>query len=146
MPLRTRLTELLDLSIPLIQAPLAGGGDTAELVATVSNAGALGFIGAAYLAPEQIVERGKAVRALTSRPFGVNLFAPLEAPAADDRSIARALEAIAPYFADLGLPPPAPPRLPAATFEDQLAASLEIGAAAFSFTFGLIPRRAVDEI
>ncbi len=44
---------------------------TAELVAAVSNAGALGSIGPAYLTPEQIIERGRAVRAATSRPFGM---------------------------------------------------------------------------
>lgn len=60
---------------------MAGGGDTAELVAAVSNAGALGSIGATYLTPEQIIERGRAVRAATSRPFGINLFAPGENPA-----------------------------------------------------------------
>ena len=77
MPIQTKLTELFNLTIPVIQAPMAGGGDTAELVSAASNAGALGFIGAAYLSSEQIVERGRAVRAQTSRPFGINLFAPV---------------------------------------------------------------------
>ncbi len=142
--IRTPLTELLELSVPVIQAPMAGGGDTVELVAAVSNAGALGSIGAAYLTPEQIIERGKAVRAKTSRPFGINLFAPLAPPPEDGGSAGRAVEAVSRYFEELGLPAPAPPKLAAANFDDQLAASLETGAAVFSFTFDLLPRPAVE--
>jgi len=50
-------------------------------VAAVCEAGALGCIGAAYLTPAQIVEAAQAVRARTARPFGIDLFAPLPAPA-----------------------------------------------------------------
>jgi nitronate monooxygenase len=42
---------------PIIQAPLAGDGDTPELVAAVSNAGGLGFVGAAYLSPNKSCKR-----------------------------------------------------------------------------------------
>ena len=51
-----------------------------DLVAAVCEAGALGFMGAAYLTPPQIIEVSREVRARTSRPFGINLFAPLPAP------------------------------------------------------------------
>jgi len=146
MAIRTALTELLNLSTPVIQAPMAGGGDTADLVSAVSNAGALGSIGAAYLTPEGILDRGRAIRSKTSRPFGINLFAPVPSPGADAAAVARALEAITPFFEELGLAAPEPPKPPAPTFDDQLAASLESGAAVFSFTFGLLPERAVQEI
>jgi nitronate monooxygenase len=139
MPIRNRLIELLDISCPVIQAPMAGGGDTAKLVSAVSNAGGIGFIGASYLTPEQIIERGREVRQQTSRPFGINLFAPLPRPSADDTFIARAIEKISPYFEELGLPLPAPPKLPASNFDDLLAASLETEATVFSFAFGLLP-------
>jgi nitronate monooxygenase len=146
MPIRTDLTRLLNLSCPVIQAPMAGGGDTPELVSAVSNAGALGFIGAAYLTPEQIIERGRAVRAQTSRPFGINLFAPLPAPDVDECVVTKAVESISRYFEELGLPPPSRPKLPASSFDEQLAASLETGAAMFSFTFGVLPHPAIQEI
>ena len=84
MPLDTALTRRLGLAYPIIQAPLAGGGDTPELVAAVSNAGGIGVIGAAYLSPPQIAETARAVRAKTARPFGINLFAPVAAPARPD--------------------------------------------------------------
>jgi nitronate monooxygenase len=43
-----------DLSIPVIQAPMAGGVNTPQLVAAVSNAGGLGSFGFAYTTPEKI--------------------------------------------------------------------------------------------
>src|SRR5215469_9276842 len=102
MSICNRLTEALAISVPIIQAPMAGGGDTAELVVAVSNAGGLGSIGAAYLTPEQIIERGRAVRSQTSQPFGINLFAPLLEANAGADSIARAVAAITPYYQELG--------------------------------------------
>src|SRR5437899_11240593 len=93
MSIDTVLTRRLGLAHPIIQAPLAGGGDTPDLVAAVSNAGALGFIGAAYLTPEQIISTATAVRSRTTRPFGINLFAPLppsdssENPETDRKSV-----------------------------------------------------------
>jgi nitronate monooxygenase len=143
--MRTALTELAGITTPIIQAPMAGGGDTVELVAAVSNAGGLGSVGAAYLAPEQIVERGRAIRAATSRPFGINLFAPQPAPEISPDAVGRATEAVAEYYAEVGM---TPPRIaaPAVAFDDQLAACLESGAAVFSFTFGLLPRAAIAEM
>src|SRR5215469_11493976 len=76
------LTRRLGLRHPVIQAPMAGGGDTPALVAAVCEAGALGFVGGSYLTPLQIIETARAVRAQTTRPFGINLFAPLPAPEA----------------------------------------------------------------
>jgi nitronate monooxygenase len=95
MAFTTTLTERLGLRHPIIQAPLAGG-DTPELIAAVSEAGAFGFIGAAYLTPSQILDAARAVRARTKRPFGVSLFAPLPAPEAP-KDPGVALEHLAPY-------------------------------------------------
>jgi nitronate monooxygenase len=135
----------LNLTYPIIQAPLAGGGDTPALVAAVCEAGALGFIGAAYLTPAQIAESSRAVRALTARPFGINLFAPLPAPAAP-ADPGPALERVAPFFAELGLAAPTAPVPAGDTFGAQLSAALESGASFFSFTFGLMPAPAIEAI
>src|SRR5215468_1540381 len=114
------LTRRLGLRHPVIQAPLAGGGDTPALVAAVCEAGALGFVGAAYLTPAQIAEAARAVRARTARPFGINLFAPVRTPALP-ADAGPALARVAPFFAELGLPPPAVPAAPADAFDEQLA-------------------------
>jgi nitronate monooxygenase len=137
--------QILKIQNPIIQAPLAGGGDTPELVAAVSNAGGLSFIGAAYLSPEQITETARIVKSKTTHPFGINLFAP-SAPAAPSISPAIAIERVAPYFAELGLPAPSLPSGPSFTFSDQLAAALETGASVFSFTFGLLPPEAMKSL
>jgi len=138
------LMQMLGCEHPIIQAPMAGGGDTPELVAAVCNAGGIGFIGAAYLTPAQIRDSARAVRALTSRRFGINLFAPLPAPSV--RDLDAAIARVAPYHAELGLPPPAAPQVPADQFDAQLAAALESDALALSFTFGLLPATAVAAI
>jgi nitronate monooxygenase len=145
MTIHTALTKRFGLKYPIIQAPLAGGGDTPELVAAACNAGGLGFIGAAYLTPEQIRTTAAAVRAQTSRPFGINLFAPAppQPPAAKPEPM---LQRLAPYFAELGLPAPSSPASTGTPFEEQLSAALESGASWFSFTFGILPQGAVESI
>jgi len=142
MPIETGLMRRLGLAHPIIQAPLAGGGDTPALVAAVCEAGALGFIGAAYLTPQQIAEAAREVRQRTPRPFGVNLFAPL-AQATLPPDPGPALRRVMPFFAELGLPPPAAPNPPEDSFAQQLAAALDSGAAVFSFTMGLLPAAAL---
>jgi nitronate monooxygenase len=145
MSVNTKLMRTLKMAHPLIQAPMAGGGDTPELVAAVCNSGALGFIGAAYLTPERIAATAGAVRDRTSRPFGINLFAPQ--PSSADCGNANAIVArLAPYFAELGLPAPSLQQPSAIGFEEQLAAALESGASTFSFTFGALAASAVQAI
>lgn len=141
----TIVTGRLGLRHPVIQAPLAGGGDTPALVAAVCEAGALGFIGASYLTPAQIAEASRAVQAQTARPFGINLFAPLPAPEAP-REPERALDRLAPYHVELALPRPGLVPLAADSFDEQLAATLESGASVFSFTFGILPAAALEAI
>jgi nitronate monooxygenase len=141
------LIARLGVDFPIIQAPMAGGVTTPELVAAVSEAGALGFIGAAYLSASQITEATRAVRARTARPFGINLFAPVE-PTPLPSDVQPALQAIAPYHEELRLRPPAVPEHVIHDFDEQLTAALGSGASVFSFTFGLMPAtvmRAVKE-
>jgi len=143
MNLNNEVTRRLQLRHPIIQAPMAGGSDTPELVAAVCDAGGIGFFGAAYLTPQQIEDYARAVRARTQRPFGINLFAPLPAPRADTEAALRWLQ---PWYAELGQAAPASISPPATGFADQLEAALACGASAFSFTFGLPPRSAIDAI
>lgn len=145
MPFNTVLTQRLNLTHPIIQAPMAGGGDTPDLVAAVCEAGGLGSIGAAYLAPQQITDVAQAVRTRTNRAYGINLFAPVPAPDVP-RNPGAAVNRVAPYFAELGLPPPTVPTVAPDTFEAQLAAVLDSGASVFSFTFGLFPASAIEAV
>lgn len=65
-----------NLTTPIVGAPMAGGPTTPELVAAVSNTGGLGMLAAGYYSPDQIEADVLAVRELTDKPFGVNLFSP----------------------------------------------------------------------
>jgi len=65
---------LAALEIPIVGAPLAGGASTPALAAAVSEAGGLGFVATGYKTPEAMRSDIAATRALTSAPFGVNVF------------------------------------------------------------------------
>jgi nitronate monooxygenase len=72
MRFRTPLTERLGIDIPVIQAPI-GGASTPELVAAVSNAGGLGVLSITWRDLDQTRELIRQTKALTGKPFGVNL-------------------------------------------------------------------------
>jgi nitronate monooxygenase len=133
------LLDRLGVEHPILQAPMAGGITTPELVAAVSEAGGLGSLGGGYLAPEALRAAIRAVRALTARPFGVNLFVPEPARAApSEDEVERAAAALEPFRAEVGLsgrPAPSPPP----PFEAQLRIVLDEAVPAFSFTFGALP-------
>lgn len=73
------------LALPIIQAPMAGGVCTPELVAAVANAGGVGSFGFAYSTPKKIGEDLAAARALTKGPINANffVFAPVVLPDVD---------------------------------------------------------------
>src|SRR5688572_32421010 len=96
--LSTPLAAKLGLSCPVIQAPMAGGPSSQELVAACSAAGALGSFGCAYTQPEDMKKQAAFVRSKTDRPFGINLFvAPLPETIAPEAQRA-ALDAVAGYY------------------------------------------------
>ena len=132
------LHRQLGLRFPLIQAPMAGGVTTPQLVAAVSNAGALGSIGAGYLSARALEEAVGRTRDLTEQPFLVNLFVPPPAQPPSAAHVQRWLTRLAPYHAELGLAPPALPAQVAEPFEGTLAAVLKLRPAVFSFAFGTL--------
>ena len=71
--LKSLLTEMLDIEHPIVQGGMQRVS-TAELVAAVANAGALGFLSAlTQPTPEALVAEIERTRSMTDRPFGVNL-------------------------------------------------------------------------
>ena len=76
-----RITQLLDLDIPLVQGPFGGGLSSVTLAATVSAAGGLGSFGAHHLTADNILETAAAIRQRTDRPFALNLWIPPYDPA-----------------------------------------------------------------
>ncbi|HET8540874.1 MAG TPA: nitronate monooxygenase [Anaeromyxobacter sp.] len=132
------LADRIGIEYPVFQAPMAGGPSTPELTAAVSNAGGLGSMGAGYVSAEALRDAIRATRALTSRPFCMNLFAPeAEAPAPTPDEVARAQAALAPFRAEVGLPPAAAPSA-GQPFREQLRVVLEERVPVFSTTFGAL--------
>jgi nitronate monooxygenase len=68
----TALTRILNIDVPIVQAPIANL-TCPELVAGVSNAGALGMLSVTWRTPEEIRSLLRRIRELTDKPFGVNL-------------------------------------------------------------------------
>ncbi len=132
-------SKLVGIEYPMIQAPMAGVGITSEMIASVSNAGALGSFAPAMLPPEAIRQGIAEIRARTQKPFNVNLFV-LERPKADLEQVRRALELLQPIRKELGLPPG---EAPAQYCEDpaaQFAAVREAKLPMASFTFGILKK------
>ena len=71
--MHTRITELLGIRLPIVQGGMHYVG-LAELASAVSNAGGLGILTAlTQRTPELLAQEIGRCRAMTDRPFGVNL-------------------------------------------------------------------------
>jgi nitronate monooxygenase len=138
--LQTPLCDLLGIRLPLIQAPMASAS-TPDMAAAVSKAGALGSLGHAYTQPEAMQRDAEAVRAHTGLPFNVNLFASRQPAAIDAAAQRGAVDAVAGYYRELGLPAPEPVRTPyAPDLDAQLRAIEAIRPAVFTWHLGDLPR------
>ena len=70
---KTRITELLGIAHPIVQGGMQWVG-TADLASAVSNAGGLGIITAlTQPTPDDLRREIERCRAMTDKPFGVNL-------------------------------------------------------------------------
>ena len=132
----TKITRLLHIELPIIQAPMAGGVTTPALVAAVSNAGGLGSLGAGYMSAAEIKNNIQEIRALTDKPFAVNLFIP-EKHRATDEQMERARRAVQTSCAALNvmIDSVKPPYSP--SFEAQMEMIIDEKVPIFSFTFGV---------
>src|SRR4051812_8532819 len=100
--MHTRLTDLLDIEHPIMLAGM-GGVSYHRLVAAVSEAGGIGTLGASTMSAEELPQEIAAVKALTSKPFGVDLLTAL--PGQVERGIQSVIDGGARIFvAGLGVP------------------------------------------
>jgi nitronate monooxygenase len=125
---------LAELEHPIVQAPLAGGPSTPALAAAVGQAGGLGFLAAGYRSVDALSADLAALRALSRRPFGVNLFAPPGDPG-DQSEIARYAERLQGDAERRGVAL-GEPRRDDDGWEDKLALCAAEGVPLVSFTFG----------
>jgi nitronate monooxygenase len=134
------LLERIGLDWPIFQAPMAGTS-TPAMAAAVSNAGALGALGLAAEGAQGAAKMIAATRALTSRPFNLNVFC--HRPAIPDAAVEAAwIARLKPEFDRFEATPPAALREIYQTFRGNQAMTqllLETPPAVVSFHFGLPP-------
>jgi nitronate monooxygenase len=137
-PIMITMKNIAELCpFPIIQAPMAGGITTPELVAAVSNAGALGSLAAPLLSPLAIIEQAEHIRRLTDKPFAINLFVQSR-PQIDHAEIESAKQLLEPVLSVLGWDKLPTPTRWCVDFEEQLDALIVARPAVASFTFDVL--------
>ncbi len=131
----------LGLKFPLIQAPMAGGFTTVELIGTVCDAKALGSMGAALMKPDDLRQAIRQVKERTNRPFNVNLFVESSPVSPGNlepfRTLLKKYEGE--FFFEIG-EPKSPP-----SYQQQVEVLLQEKVPVFSFTFGVPEKQIIRE-
>ena len=144
---QTPLSNRLGIEYPIIQGPL-GGLSSQRLTAAVSNFGGLGSFGAHGLTPGVIKDAVAEIRALTSKPFAVNLWVSMEdegAFSSGEEAFTKALATISGHIEELGGALPAYQPYGPIRFEDQARVLLDAKVPVFSFIYGIPPKEILDE-
>lgn len=140
------LQDLFGISLPIIQAPMAGAQGSALAIA-VSDAGGLGSLPCAMLSADSMRKELAAIKAHTDKPFNVNFFCHTQ-PEANAQREALWREELSPYYTEFGIDPSAivagPGRMP---FDAQAADILdEFRPPVVSFHFGLPNEQLLDRV
>lgn len=86
--IHTRNCEVLEIDHPIALGGMPSAFNSPELVAAVSNVGAIGIIGSTHLDAHEIHACATSIRKLTDAPFGFNWLMSLS----DEAGFAAALE------------------------------------------------------
>ncbi len=136
------LMNTLDLTYPIVQAPMAGA-TTPELAATVSNFGGLGSLGSGTTAPEVLDKQINTIKSLTDRPFMINLMVLSEH---DSSTLDSEIPAwLSQYYQQQNIDIELPAR-PALNFAEQLQVLYDNPVPVASFTFGIISAEQVQRL
>lgn len=136
----------LGLSVPIVQAPMAGFQASALAIA-VGEAGALGSLPGASLTPQVLRDEVKAMRSRGARAVNLNFFSHTQ-PEADSAREQAWREALRPYYDEFGIDPASipsgPGRLPFG--EEAVAVVEELRPEVVSFHFGLPPEALLERV
>ncbi|PFA16226.1 nitronate monooxygenase [Bacillus cereus] len=138
----SRVTDVLQIKYPIIQAGMAGAITTPELVAAVCNSGGLGTLGAGYMSPEQIRQAIDKIRELTDKPFAVNLLLTKEMQIEEDKvDAARSL--LEPVRKELCIDEQNEPLQLPKSYKEQLQVLIEEKVPVVSFAFHTLERKEI---
>lgn len=132
------LTSLLKIKYPIVQAPMLGV-TTPGMVAAISNAGGLGSLPVGGLSPEVTRDLIRQTKALTNKPFAVNLFV-YNIPnvsLAVAKPMQQFLEELAVIY-KLTIPVTLPDTFRYYSYAEQVPVLLEEKIPIVSFTFGVL--------
>jgi nitronate monooxygenase len=130
---------------PLVLAPMAGGPATVALAAAAAEGGVFPFLAGAYLTPEQLRSDLAELRAVTSAPFGVNVFAPSPDSPSMQQDAVRYAASLAPWAAAAGVEL-GTPRYDDDHFAAKVDLLVEVAPALVSFAFGWPPADVVSRL
>ncbi|KAA5544075.1 NAD(P)H-dependent flavin oxidoreductase [Adhaeribacter rhizoryzae] len=138
MQWQNEVTRALKINYPIVQAPMLGV-TTPEMVAAIANQGGLGSLPVGGLAPAQTADLIRQTKALTNKPFGVNLFAHA-IPAPNFQELTAMQEFLAKLCADNQIPYPKQniEALRFNTYHEQVQVLLDENIPVVSFTFGIV--------
>ncbi|MDO4699440.1 MAG: nitronate monooxygenase [Moraxella sp.] len=130
----TKLQQILGLTAPIMQAPMAGASDV-DFVLAANRAGILGSLGAGMMSPSAINQAINGIKQQTDKPFNVNLMIL-------DDTLSQHFSAPMPswlenFYQELGIVATLG-KTPAQRFDEQLAVLLDNPVPVASFTFGIL--------
>lgn len=144
--MKTKLQALIDIELPIIQAPMAGVQGS-ELAIAVSGAGGLGSLPCAILTSETIQQELERIESQTTSPYNVNFFCH-KTPEFNAAREAKWREVLQPYYQEFGIDADEiTAGASRAPFNHELADVLEsFNPAVVSFHFGLPDKALVERV
>lgn len=140
----TDLRGLLGIRHPIVLAPF-GGLSSVSLTAAVSEAGGLGSYGLYGYDAARIRVTTAALREATGGPFSLNIWLPTGDEVTPGPEHDAHAAALADFFGEVGLEPPARPERYLPSLDEQLEAIWEAAPSALSVVFGVPSPEIVDE-
>jgi nitronate monooxygenase len=146
MDWQNKLTQLLGITYPVIQAPMLGVTSPA-MVAAISNAGGLGSLPVGGLSPEKTRQLIQEVKSSTDKPYSVNLFAHAipDMDIAEAEVMRRNLNALIENN-ELQADIPNLENLTFYNYKEQIAILIEEKVPVVSFTFGIPDDTSIAEM
>lgn len=141
-----KIQKLVDIDLPIIQAPMAGAQSSAMAIA-VSNAGGLGSLPCAMLDATGLRKELSLIKEKTDKPINVNFFCHIE-PTPDVTRENNWRKLLGSYYQEFDIDPSTIPTGPGrAAFNDQMATVLEeFKPNIVSFHFGLPPDHLLERV
>jgi nitronate monooxygenase len=135
------------MRLPVIQAPMAGGIVTSEMIYAVSKSGGLGSLPLGYLNISEAQNAIRKTKSLGNYPFAVNVFIPSPEITIDKAKLEKMIAHVNYYREKLSLPlQETISPLTEESAEEQIDMAVSEGVRIISFTFGMLTQQKILEL